>query len=458
MGGYLVPYFYDQTAIFQPDTLVTLTVPDPGGLVQGVSDGVLISQESQPGAATFSFSFATGEVFPSYMAFFGALETFESSWNGLPVACVLAAANAEYGQPCLDMVADVLSFHSDLYGDYPFGSIKVIEGGPIAAGGYGAPANVVLNSDVVAYFDYSFAGVISHELGHQWWGAGVTFNGPGATPMTEGLAEVSACQYQRLVLDQTRCLAQASRGYLATLPAGKDLPLNDPTIAYDAGDWALTLIYSKGHVALQAGRLALGDEAFFGGLRALAAQGGMLPSEALFEALSAQAGASQVDAYLRPWFEQGGHPRVSLSRGVGEDGGLTLQVSQPDEPRFAFPLPVALDTLDGSQARLVLVPAEATAQVTVPDAPATASCLALNGEQELPLEVPAATQADPDLDGVVNGSDLLLLMRYFGLVGYDAQYNYANAAFSPVVDFDGSGVIDQGDLDLLTARFGQPVE
>jgi len=455
MLGWVVPVFFDDVAYAFPKGTITVHLPAEAAGMTVVSDGTLVDESggAQGPVATFDYS----SDMSTYAVFVGRYQSFEGAWEDVPVRCVLSEAHAGSGPDCLDLATDVVQFHSDRYGKYGHGTLQIIDAGPIVAGGYGAPANVILNGQVFDYFDWSFIPVVAHEIGHQWWGSWVTFTGDSSIPLTEGLAELSSCAYQEDRLGDTHCLAREGAAYQAGVPAAEDLPLSSPQVTYEGGsEVALLLIYDKAPVVMDHIRRALGDEAFFGVLGDLTAAGPTtLTADDLWAAFADRTSPAAVDAWVTPWFEQAGYPIVTLATGYDDTGAPVLRATQAAGPPFGVLLPVAYDVGDQAVTHELRLDRAAQASGVLPDLTALPASVEVNaGRTALLGQVPSPT-GDADHDGWVSGFDLLLMARAYGMTAFDAMYQAGNPFYTDACDTNADGTIDASDLTALEAGFGK---
>lgn len=454
MLGWIIPIFFDDVSYVFPKGTVTVHLPAAAAGMTAVSDGVLLEQTDDPAGPVATFDYQSDLA--TYAIFVGRYQTFEGQWEDVPVRCVLSDTHAIYGDDCVATARDVLQFHSDRYGTYGHATLQIIDAGPIVAGGYGAPANVILNGQVFDYFDYSFVPVVAHEIGHQWWGSYVSFSGDASIPLTEGLAELSACAYQEDRLGDTHCLAREGAAYQGGVAPAADLPLTSPGVTYDGGDAALLLIYDKSPVVLDLVRRAVGDEAFFQVLGDLVAAGPSTRTAAdVWAAFTALVGAEKVAAHVRPWFEQAGYPIVRLSTGFDDTGVPVLRATQTSAQPFGLLLPVACDVDDQAVTHELLLDRASPTSAALADLTAMPASVEVNaGRTSLMALVPDPT-GDADRDGWVGGFDLLLLARAYQMTAYDETYRSGNPFYSDAADANGDGTVDGQDLQALTNGFGK---
>ncbi len=87
---------------------------------------------------------------------------------------------------------DALSTFEELFGDYPYATLSVVES-DFLHGGMEYPTLVYISNDVKDYGEYT--NVIVHEIAHQWWYGLVGNNEYDDAWLDEGLAEMSCLMF-----------------------------------------------------------------------------------------------------------------------------------------------------------------------------------------------------------------------------------------------------------------------
>ena len=189
-------------------------------------------------------------------------------------------------------LGEMVDWMSGLFGPYPFeafGYVTVPEAG----------ASLETQSMVILSERAIDEGTMSHEMAHMWFGDWVNLDSWGAMWRNEGFATYISYMWQTRnypgALDQQMVeLAQ----YIAADDSG--YPLNDPPPEHLFGRDS----YVKGAVVVHALRQEVGDEAFFGGLRAyLELYGGGTATDAEFQAVMEEAAGFSLDGFFERWFE-----------------------------------------------------------------------------------------------------------------------------------------------------------
>ena len=215
-------------------------------------------------------------------------------------------------QAALAIAVRALEVFGERYGTYPFAELDLVQtrlagaravswagivflDGPTMMGGYAAtnPAG--------------FETVVAHEVAHLWWGASVGTNSNDHTFVNEGLATYSAIAYLEQTADEEVAagqfdawIAAPARALADRGDAVVDLPIREGQDASERS-WAY---YGKAALGFHAIRNAIGDEAFFAGLRAFADEFAFRIAEpADLRAAFEEASGKDLDELWRHWFE-----------------------------------------------------------------------------------------------------------------------------------------------------------
>ena len=168
------------------------------------------------------------------------------------------------------------------FGPYPFRNFSIAEV-PGRIGGFGASSEqgFILVKPRFLRMPGGNLPLFAHEAAHAWWGNTVGAEGPGSLLCTESLAqygaviaieelEGKAAAREFLRFSRPGYISQqCARGYFDVVRRGKDRPLASLRSGTAIGH---LLADAKGHWVFHMLRRRVGDERFFGTLRALIAR------------------------------------------------------------------------------------------------------------------------------------------------------------------------------------------
>jgi hypothetical protein len=242
-----------------------------------------------------------------------------------------------------------LDLYEELFGPYPFAKFAVVEN--FFPTGYGFPSYTLLGSTVIR-LPFIIDTSLGHEIAHSWWGNGVYVD-YGRGNWSEGLTTYVADHlYKEMASPEEgrEYRLRILRDYATLVPPGKDFPLAAFTGRVDPP--SRTIGYGKGAMVFHMARRLVGDEAFRGGLRAVA-------REKLFRTASwddfaralGRGTTGDISAFFRQWVERPGAPTLALADVAAARGGkgwtITGRLVQ-ERPYFTLTVPLRLETEEGS--------------------------------------------------------------------------------------------------------------
>ena len=282
-----------------------VTVPEGKGVV---SNGRLVSQETQGGKTTFTWD----EPLPmaTYLATVDVgdwLMKTGSTPAGTPqtvaVDPVLQAASPGSMDRYWNTTAEVTDLWSETFGPYPFDSTGAIADD---ARFNGQPLGFSLETQTrPVYSGFRSETTIAHELAHQWFGDSVS---PATWPniwLNEGFA--SFAEYVWLEYRGTRT---AHRSFEIDYSRPATSSFWQVVVADPQRDtMSATPLYRRGAMTLQALREKIGDDKFFRILRTWVAEhrhGNATTAQ--FTALAEQISGEDLDHFFDVWIYQTGKP------------------------------------------------------------------------------------------------------------------------------------------------------
>lgn len=251
----------------------------------------------------------------------------------------LLAADPEKGPPP-DLVRAVAANLVARYGPWPYGGVHVAQVAGVPLEGLSLPGLVLLNPDRMPAGggeERYVAGLLAHELAHQWWGNALPVSTPEDVWLMESLAEWERMQYLSAAFGPAAGQAVLAEGlglYLAATRLVGPLCLRQASalrarhpVAFDG------LAYGMGLLLLCVLSRASGHRAFAAALRRLAAGHGGPAGHGSRNALSLAALCRALDPAgdgARWWhlsqrlLDQQGLPPLSGWAGMARDRLQTI--------------------------------------------------------------------------------------------------------------------------------------
>jgi aminopeptidase N len=212
--------------------------------------------------------------------------------------------------------------------------------------------------------------LIAHETAHQWFGDAVTEREWAHLWLSEGFADYFAALWTRH--------AHGDSAFTETMHTIRTKILADSVVAVrpvidTAQTDFLELLnansYEKGSYVLYMLHRALGDSAFFGGVRAyyVAHRDGTALTDDLRAALERSSGRS-LASFFDQWLRRPGVAEPSIGWAYdASTGGVSVFVLQDSARTYAFPLAVEVTDAAGGARHVELnVPAEPRATIALP--------------------------------------------------------------------------------------------
>jgi hypothetical protein len=200
----------------------------------------------------------------------------------VPISTHVASEILDSRPALVDQAADILDFYGRAFGPYPYEKLGIVLRLWPVLGGHSPASFIVLNEvpwigdsgfpmtldtpvDLSAWDEYFLA----HEIAHQWWGQGVSFDSYKDQWLSEGLAQFAAASYLRHRYGEgafSSILRKFARwtekkSFRGPILMGSRLSYFDFT-AYQA------IVYDKAALVLFMLQDLVGPEAFTAGLKA----------------------------------------------------------------------------------------------------------------------------------------------------------------------------------------------
>ncbi len=357
--------YYLPTYDYPNDRLTTetiLTVPanwltiSNGKLasVSDASDGMKTWtwRESQP-SSTYLFTVVAGEFVE-----------VKNTWRNIPVTYYAPKDRGDRLNPNYSRTPEMIDLFSKTLGvDYPWEKYaqamvdEFVAGGMENSSATTNTAESLRNPKLVPEYEEDEDPLISHELGHQWFGDLVTTKDWGNIWLNEGFATFmetvwTESHYGKDAADYERW--QGARQWFAMRSL-----YTKPIVRYDFEDSEEFdgNAYGKGGWVLYMLRRQLGDQAFYAGLKHYLEvnRGNNVMTPDLSKAIE-EATHTNVDAFFQQWLYGAGAPKFEVSYTYDDAKkriAMTVKQTQKVEGRVGlFHVPVDVEITTGSGPKL----------------------------------------------------------------------------------------------------------
>ena len=362
--------YYLPTYDYPNDRLTTETILTVPASWITISNGKLISvTEAGKGLKTWTWRESVPSSTYLITVVAGEFDEVKDSWRGMPVTYYAPKGRGDRLTVNYSRTPAMIDLFSKKLGvDYPWEKYAQVMVDDFVAGGMensSATTNTSssLNHPKIAAELYTDEdGLISHELGHQWFGDLVTCKDWGDIWLNEGFATFmetvwTESHYGKEIADMDRWVA-AQQWFESTNLFSKPIVRHDfedssefDGNAYTKGGWVLYML-----------RHQLGEDAFYRGLKHyLEVNRGKNVVTADLEKAIEESSHTNVDQFFSQWLYGAGAPKFDLSYSYDNDKhqvALTVKQTQKVEGRvgiFRFLVDVEITTSSGPRLYSVTV-------------------------------------------------------------------------------------------------------
>ena len=354
--------YYLPTYDYPNDRLTTETILTVPASWITVANGKLISvSDAGKGLKTWTWRESVPSSTYLITVVAGEFDETKDSWRGMPVTYYAPKGRGDRLPVNYSRTPAMIDLFSKKLGvDYPWEKYAQVMVDDFVAGGMensSATTNTSssLNHPKIAAELYTDEdGLISHELGHQWFGDLVTCKDWGDIWLNEGFATFmesvwTEAHYGKDQADYERW--EGARGWF-----GEANLFNKPIVRHDFDDSSEFdgNAYGKGGWTLYMLRHQLGEEAFYRGLKHYLEvnRGKNVVTADLAKAME-ESSHTNVDQFFSQWLYGAGAPKFDLSYSYDNDKhqvSLTVKQTQKVEGRvglFRVPVNVEITTSSG---------------------------------------------------------------------------------------------------------------
>jgi hypothetical protein len=248
----------------------------------------------------------------------------------------------------------ILQFYENKFGPYPFESLSVIHRIWQESGGHSLASFIVLNQlprlqdvylkktespvNMTRWNEYYLA----HEIAHQWWGQGVTWDRYQDQWISEGLAQFSTTLYLREKYGDSAfaSILKKMSGWTEKKAKWGPIIFGSRISHFDFFAFQ-SIVYNKSSLVLNMLKDMLGEEVFFSGIREFFNRFKYQAARTSdFVNTLSEISGQDLQPFFDAWFKAYTLPKVKVTRQIErvEDRYLLkFQISQQENP-FIFPL------------------------------------------------------------------------------------------------------------------------
>jgi aminopeptidase N len=263
--------------------------------------------------------------------------------GGVPLESWVFPQEREPGWQALEETSrQVLGFYSARIAPYPYDKLANVEAAGIHGGMESATA--------IFYGEGDFKGgrmtmLLAHEIAHQWFGNAVTESDWNEVWLSEGFATYLADCFLEQAEGRDAFVKSLKDERTAVIAAEKQIP-DTPIVHLNLTDMGKVLnlfVYEKGAWVLHMLRGAVGEDAFWRGLRAyyLRHQHGNATTADFRQAMEGASG-QKLDGFFSQWLTRPGVPKLAGSWRFDGDRKEVIVDLQQTQVEAAFLLPLTL--------------------------------------------------------------------------------------------------------------------
>ena len=362
--------YYLPTYDYPNNRLTTETILTVPAAWLTVSNGKLISvSDAGKGLKTWEWRESVPSSTYLITVVAGEFDEVKDSWRGMPVTYYAPKGRGDRLSVNYSRTPAMIDLFSKKLGvDYPWEKYAQVMVDDFVAGGMENSSATTNTSSslnhpkIAAEMLTDEDGLISHELGHQWFGDLVTSKDWGDIWLNEGFATFMESVWTEAHYGKDQADYERREGGRAWF-AEPNL-FDKPIVRYDFEDSSEFdgNAYAKGGWVLHMLRYQLGDDAFYRGLKHYleANRGKNVVTADLVKAIE-ESSHVNVDQFFSQWLYGAGAPKFNLGYSYDNDKhqvALTVKQTQKVEGRvgiFHVPVNVEITTASGRKLYPIIV-------------------------------------------------------------------------------------------------------
>jgi len=325
----------------EPDYKATfdITAVADKGLV-AISNQKIVSDTPGP-SDKHTVRFATSAKMSSYLAalIVGNFEYVEGEADGIPIRVYATPGKKEMGKFALEVASSVLKYYDNYFGiKYPYGKLDLI-GIPDFSAGAMENTGCITFREVILLIDEKqgsvdlkkgIAGVIAHEMAHQWFGDLVTMKWWDDVWLNEGFATWMSSKPVQAFKPEWNARLDNVSGTGGTMNVDSLANTRPIHQAAETPGQILELFdgiaYGKAAAVLRMLEAYLGEDTFRAGVNAYLKEHQYANATASdFWDAQAKTSKKPVDQIMPTWVKQGGLPIVNVkAQCSGSSTSVTL--------------------------------------------------------------------------------------------------------------------------------------
>jgi len=285
-----------------------------------------------------------------------------STAGDTPIATYFLSDDQPLAATYLNATANYIALYEERFGPYPFPQFSVVEN--FFPTGYGFPGYTLIGGRVLR-LPFIVKTSLGHEIAHCWWGNGVRIDASDGN-WSEGLTSyVADYLYQEMLSDEAARAhrRQLLRNYATLVAPADDFPLRQFSHRFNPPTKAVG--YDKSAMVFHMLRQAIGDQAFWDGLRhlyrtRLHRAANWKDLQDAFEHVHGR----DLSWYFHQWLENPGGPSLAFEdiqvRPGPSNGSIVSGVLRQKTPLYRLQVPVVLASTSESTSKILDLRGEST--------------------------------------------------------------------------------------------------